>query len=155
MKLFQEFLSTPSGRAILLSIKPIYSDLILLGKKRIEFRRTWAADDVGVIAIYASAPTQRIVALVDIKEVVMASPAKLWGYCQSHGGGVSKIELSDYLADRKLGYGVFLGQVHKLKMPVELKTVSANIHPPQSFRYLTMAEVKKLAKFLPEAKGRG
>ena len=64
MTLFQECSQPLGGRAILLSIKPKYSDLILSGEKRVEFRRTWAADEVGLIAIYASSPIQRIVALV-------------------------------------------------------------------------------------------
>jgi predicted transcriptional regulator len=148
MKLFQEFSNSPSGRAILLSIKPVYSDLILAGKKKIELRRSWAADDVGVIALYASAPVQRIVALVDVKDVITATPTKLWGHCKRLGGGLSKAELDDYLDGKDEGYGIFLGRVHKLSKPVDPEAVFNDFHAPQSFRYLSDAEIRKLAKTL-------
>lgn len=151
MKLFQEFSNSHGGRAILLSIKPVFSALILSGKKKIELRRAWAADDVGVIALYASAPVQRIVALVNVKDVITASPTKLWGHCKRLGGGLSKAELESYLNRKNKGYGIFLGRVHKFSKPVDPDLIFDDFHAPQSFRYLSDAEIGKLAKRLVTA----
>ena len=146
MTLFQECSQPPGGRAILLSIKPKYSDLILSGEKRVEFRRTWAADEVGLIAIYASSPIQRIVALVGVDEVVWASPTKLWSHCTSRGGALTRRELTEYFGGKVQGCAVLLGQVRKLKQPFDPRSVFKEFSAPQSFRYLTGAEVKKLEK---------
>lgn len=146
MTLFQECSPPPAGRAILLSIKPKYSDLILSGEKRVEFRRTWASEEVGLIAVYASSPVQRIVALVSVDEVVWASPTRLWGHCTSRGGALTRRELNEYFNGKGQGCAVLLGAVRKLKQPLDPHVVFKEFSAPQSFRYLTGAEVKKLEK---------
>jgi predicted transcriptional regulator len=75
MSLFQESLSPQGGRAVLLSIKPKYADLILAGSKRVEFRRSWAAQDVSMIVLYSSSPIQKIVGTVEVDEIVIAYPS--------------------------------------------------------------------------------
>ena len=146
MSLFQECSQPPGGRAILLSIKPKYSDLILAGKKRVEFRRTWAVDQVGLIAIYSSSPIQRIVALVEVNEVVCASPTKLWAHCASKGGALTRRELLEYFDGKVQGYAVLLGEVRKLMKPADPRRLFGEFSAPQSFRYLTVPEMKKLEK---------
>lgn len=130
----------------MLSIKPKYSDLIVAGTKRVEFRRVWAAHEVGLIAVYSSTPTQRIVALVNVTEVVRASPTKLWSYCSARGGALTKKELRAYLEGKAEGYAVLLGKVRKLKKPLDPNRLVSGFSAPQSFRYLTSAEVKRLEK---------
>lgn len=152
MTLLQECSPHPTARAILLSVKPKYSDLILTGQKRVEFRRTWAADEVGLIAVYSSSPSQRIVALVDVDEVVCDSPAKLWNHCTSRGGALTRREFLDYFDGKSLGYAVLLGEVRKLKNPLDPHGVFSEFSAPQSFRYLTTAEMKKLTKMVGHRK---
>ena len=149
MKPIQQFSNSPGGRSVLLSVKPVYSDLILSGTKRIEFRRVWATEDVGSIVIYASAPVQKIVALVHVEDVIFATPSKLWAHSKERGGGVSRSELLQYLFGKDRGYGIFLGEVFRLKTPAEPATVISDFRPPQSYRYLSLAESKKLAKLVP------
>ena len=71
MYLFQEFSPRQDGKVVLLSIKPKYADLILTGSKQVEFRRSWAAQDVGLIVLYSSSPIQKIVGIVEVDSVVM------------------------------------------------------------------------------------
>ena len=146
MTLFQECSLPPGGRAVLLSVKPKYSTLIVSGEKRVEFRRMWAADQVGIIAVYASSPTQRIVALVDVEGVVWGSPTRLWGHCTSRGGGLTKRELFEYFGDKGQGCAVLLGHVRELKKPIDPRNLFTAFSAPQSFRYLTMPEVTKLQR---------
>lgn len=144
MPLLQQFSQPAGARTVLLSVKPQYSDLILSGEKRVEFRRTWAKDSVEMIAIYSSSPTQRIVGLVEIEGCISGSPTKLWSICTDRGGGLTRQELRNYFADKSTGYGVLLGSVYPLKQPLDPKSIFKDFRAPQSFRYLSMTERKKL-----------
>lgn len=143
---FRECSPLEGGRAILLSVKPKYADLIVSGEKRVEFRRVWAAEEVDLIAIYTSSPVQRIVALVGVESVVRASPKKLWSHCATLGGGLTAHELADYFNGKAHGYAVLLGEVRKFKKPVDPRTLFETFSAPQSFRYLTATEVKRLER---------
>jgi predicted transcriptional regulator len=140
-----EFSPQPNiTRAVLLSVKPQYAELIASALKRVEFRRAWATENVGVIVIYASSPVQRIVAMANIQEVVHAAPTTLWSYCSTYGGGLTRQELRDYFYGKNRGYAVLLKSVRKLKIPVDPKILFDNFIAPQSFRYLTSSEMAKL-----------
>lgn len=154
MTIFQECLQPPGGRAVLLSIKPKFSDLILAGDKRVEFRRTWAIDEVGLIALYASAPVQRIVAFVVVDAVVWASPTQLWNYCTRRGGALTRRQLLEYFDGKGQGCAVLLGGVRKFAEPLDPRTLFKDFSAPQSFRYLSAAEVKKLEKSVAAFEGR-
>jgi len=134
-------------KAVLLSIKPKYSELILSGAKRVEFRRRWAASEVGLIAIYATAPVRRIVAFVAVEDVVWASPNELRRHCAERGGALSQQELSDYFGGGRHGYAVLLGRVQKINAPIDPRNVFTGFSAPQSFRYLTEAEIDTLTRF--------
>jgi len=116
------------------------------GQKRVEFRRTWAANQVGLIVIYSSSPIQRIVATIGVDEVVSASPSKLWSYCGSHGGGLTRRELFKYFDGKAQGYAVLLREVRVLHKPIEPQCLFEPFTAPQSFRYLTVHEVMNLEK---------
>lgn len=146
MSLFQESSPRPGGRAVLLSIKPKYADLILAGSKRVEFRRSWAAQEVSVIVLYSSSPIQKIVGAVEVSEVVVASPTSLWKTCTERGGGLTREELRSYFAGKPQGVAVLLGKVSASAGHVEPSDVIGNFVPPQSFRYLQVDEYKKLAR---------
>lgn len=146
MSCFLESSPPPGGRAVLLSIKPRFSDLIVSGSKRVEFRRVWAAEPVHWIAIYSSSPEQRIVGVVEVKSVVVASPSALWQLNGSHGGGLTRTELRDYFAGRQKGYGLMLGKLLVPPRPIAPSRLSSPFHAPQSFRYLTEAEVTRISR---------
>lgn len=144
MPLFQESSLRPSGRAILLSIKPKYADLILAGSKRVEFRRSWAAQNVSIIVLYASSPIQKIVGVIEVDEVITASPTSLWKICTERGGGLTRVELRSYFAGKSRGVAVLLGKVVKPKAHIVPTSIINSFVPPQSFRYLNIDEYKRL-----------
>jgi len=146
MSPFLECSPPQAGRAILLSIKPKYSDLILSSEKRVEFRRTWAAEGVKTIVIYASSPIQKIVALVEVEDVIWGSSTALWSYCVARGGALTRRELFDYFEGKKQGCAVLLGALRKLSKPISPGSVLKDFTPPQSFRYLTSIELGKIEK---------
>lgn len=136
----------PVGKAIVLSIKPKYAELILSGSKTVEFRRVWAAESVDTIAIYASAPIQKLLGVVQVSDVVRAKPATLWGYCSKRGGGLSKAELSAYMNGKDAGFAVLLNDAKRFSQGIDPYKVIKDFSPPQSFRYMTAAEIRKLEK---------
>lgn len=154
MSLFQGSSPQPCGRAVLLSIKPKYADLILAGSKRVEFRRSWAAQDVGVIVLYSSAPVQKIVGMVEVSKVVVASPTALWKTCTDMGGGLTRQELRAYFAGKSRGVAVLLGRVFNSSKSLAPSDVIDGFVPPQSFRYLDAGEYANLEKKMIGRKGR-
>lgn len=142
----QESSVPQAGKAIVLSIKPKYVDLILAGTKTVEFRRAWAAEKVDTIAIYASAPIQKIVGVAQVADVVFATPSRLWDHCKRCGGGLTKSELLAYMDGKKKGYAILLSSVKRFDQGIIPSRVITDFSPPQSFRYMTATEVRKLEK---------
>lgn len=143
--------STPQvGKTIVLSIKPKYADMILAGTKTVEFRRIWAAQKVCNIAIYASSPIQKLVGLVQVTDIVRAKPTTLWGCCSKRGGGLTKSELMAYFDGKDTGFAVLLKNAERFVQSIDPKKVIKGFSPPQSFRYMTAAEVRKLEKRIHE-----
>ncbi|WP_071849937.1 ASCH domain-containing protein [Duganella sp. HH105] len=144
MTLFPEYSNSPSGSAILLSVKPRYADLIVAGSKRVEFRRAVPALPVGTIALYSSSPVQAIIALVDVTETIEASPTKLWELAKENGGGLTRAELRSYFESKTTGFAFMLENVRVFDRPVEPKKFFKVFTAPQSFKYLTENELRKL-----------
>lgn len=146
MTSLQKSSSPQVSKTIILSIKPRYADLILSGTKTVEFRRAWAAKSVDTIAIYASSPVQRIVGVVQVAEVITAKPMLLWDYCKKRGGGLSRSELFAYMRGKTHGFAVLLRGVRKFDHSIVPSRVIEGFSPPQSFRYMTATEVRKLER---------
>ncbi len=132
------------SKAIVLSIKPKYANLILLGKKTVEFRRAWAAHEVSTIAIYASSPVCGLVGVVSVSEIIRAKPKLLWTYCSKQGGALSKGELSGYFEGKETGIAVLLEGVRRFSQTIDPRRIINGFSPPQSFRYLADSELMKL-----------
>lgn len=146
MLLSQRSSPRQNGRAVLLSIKPKYADLILAGSKRVEFRRSWASQDVGVIVLYSSYPIQKLVGLIEVEQVIVDSPTSLWKTCTERGGGLTRKELRSYFAGKSKGVAVLLGQLFKFDRYIEPSDVIEGFVPPQSFRYLDANEYGVIEK---------
>lgn len=143
MSLFPESSALPSGRAVLLSIKPKYADLILAGSKRVELRRSWPANDIGVMVLYASAPVQRLVGVAYINHINECGLNELWAVAEAYGGGVTYEELKDYVHGKKTAFGVMIERVEMAKVRVDPKELFQEFVPPQSFSYLSPADFQR------------
>lgn len=144
MSLFPESSQRPAGRAVLLSIKPKYADLILAGTKTVELRRSWPSNDVGVMVIYSSAPVQRLTGIALIEEIRECDPGTLWEVAQAHGGGVSEEELKEYIGKKSIAYGVMLGRVEAAEVLVDPKDLFPSFTPPQGFLYLSPTDYQRV-----------
>ncbi len=124
------------GKAVLISIKPKYTDLIVAGSKTVELRRSWPPNDVHAMVIYSSAPVQKLVAIAYIDRLEEKDLEGLWDIAQRHGGGVSREELAEYLAGKKSGFGLMIKSVDVAECQVDPKQLFPDFTPPQSFLYL-------------------
>jgi predicted transcriptional regulator len=148
MPLFPEFSDSHNGSAILLSVKPRFASLIVNGSKLVELRRIVPAQTVSTIAIYSSSPVQAIVALADVKETIEASPTNLWAIAKANGGGLTRAELMDYFESKKTGFAIMLRNVRVYSKPIPPTKIFKTFSAPQSFKYLTPKELKKLEQLL-------
>lgn len=131
-------------KVALISIRPHFVDKILSGEKKLEFRRSWAAQPVDVLVIYSSAPIQRIVAMVNIVSVTKGSPTALWSLAKEKGGGVTRQLIYDYFAGKKTGFAIEMAEVLKFEHPIDPKKVFKSFLAPQSFRYLDAKDYHKI-----------
>lgn len=138
-----------SSSTALISIHPEHVAHILSGEKRIEFRRTWAARPVTRILIYSTAPEQRLVGIAAIENTVRETPRALWAYAKPHGPGITLEHLLKYFTGKRTGVALHLSGVRRLKKPMALhELLPRKSRPPQSFRYLTSVEERKLQNLL-------
>jgi len=141
-------------RALLLSIRPKYADLIFSGQKKMELRRTRpriGKDDLALI--YVSSPVKSLVGAVLVTNVVELPPEALWRKAKRKAA-VTRIEFDEYFAGAEKGFAIEFSRCWQLVEPVSLKTLRARrrgFHPPQSFRYLSGAD---LGNFLVTGLGR-
>lgn len=146
MTRFQECLRPQGPRAVLLSVKPRFAEQILAGTKTVEFRRSWAAEPVGLAVVYSSSPVQRLVGIVEIEGAVLASPRSVWTKCRGRGPGLQRKELMEYFGDKDQAYGVLLGELTLPSKPVAPKSLFKGFRPPQSYRYLNETELRRIGK---------
>ena len=119
---------------IILPIKPSYVSRILNGTKRYEFRTKVSKRDISKILIYETTPTKKVVAEVEIIDVLEMRPDDLWKETEGYGG-ISKRDYDKYFLDREVAYAYKLGKVTKFEEPKELIHYGIN-HAPQSFVYI-------------------
>lgn len=126
-------------RALFLSVRPRYAELLMNGSKRVELRRTVPNVEPGAtVLIYASSPVRALVGTAVVDEVTVGTPRAIWA---SHGedAAVARSEFNEYFSGARSAVALELCDVKKLPQPVpldELRAGRAWFTPPQSFRYL-------------------
>lgn len=146
MSRFLQCLKPQGAKAVLLSVKPRFADQIMAGTKRVEFRRSWTKQPVGLLLIYSSSPTQRLVGMVNVDGTITGSPTKVWTACIGRGPGLARKELLSYFEGKSEAHGILLGDVTKPPQPIAPKSVFKGFRAPQSFRYLSNAELRRVGK---------
>ncbi|RYZ82938.1 MAG: ASCH domain-containing protein, partial [Proteobacteria bacterium] len=132
--------------AVLLSIKPKYADLILSGSKRVELRRSWPSNDIGVMVLYSSAPVQRLVGVAYVDRLEERAIDGLWDLANDLGGGVTREELNEYFAGKSTAFGVIIERSERADVAVSPKILFPDFIPPQSFQYLTATEFGRVMR---------
>lgn len=118
---------------IIVSINPRHVNNIINGSKRYEYRTRIASKDVNKLLIYETAPIKKVVAEVDVIEVLSLDPNTLWEQTKDYSG-ISKKFFDEYFKNRSVAYAYKLGKVKVYDEPkslIEFGLMTA----PQSFAY--------------------
>jgi predicted transcriptional regulator len=130
-------MASPSiGSVVLLPIQPQYATPILGGTKQVEFRKRPFRRDVTHVVVYSSSPIQQVVGFFELLGIDEDSPEQLWRR-YSRVGGITKMDYDRYYASTPRGVAIRVGRVHVLREPLPLARVDPDLHPPQSYAYLS------------------
>ena len=136
-----------SNRAVLMSIKPKYADLIFAGTKTIELRRVCPKVSPGDLAlVYVSSPRMALVGGFEVAGIVSADPLTLCKKWQAQSG-VEEATFLHYFQGAATAYGILIGRTWMLQAAIELialRRTKGGFHPPQSYRYVGSEELVKL-----------
>jgi predicted transcriptional regulator len=129
------------GKAILLSVKPQYANMILNGSKSVELRRIKPKliEKRSLVLIYASSPVKSMVGAFSVDSVVEKPLDELWDIVKETSG-VTYQEYKKYFSGVNKGVGIFINDYWKFTEPISLfsiKQKNKSFNPPQSFRYAT------------------
>ncbi len=119
---------------IVISINPKHVQNIINGSKKFEYRTKAAKEDIDKIIIYETMPVKKIVAEVEIVDVLIMKPSDLWEVTKKQSG-ITKKYFDDYFDGRKIAYAYKLGNVNVYDSPKELKEFGLKA-APQSFVYV-------------------
>lgn len=127
----------------ILSIKPIYADAILEGRKQVEFRRKVFKKAVDRVFIYSSSPTKEIVGYFTIEEIIEETPKSLWRKFNKVGG-IQKNEFFKYFDGIEKGFTIKIDKVKKFDRGINPQKVLKNFIAPQSFIYLEKNKASRI-----------
>lgn len=127
------------NNALVFSIQPRWSELIVKGKKKYELRRRGPSQGaIGSIAyIYSTAPVSAIIGTFIVASLVTAEPAWLWVEI-GHSTGCSRAEFFQYFDGRSLGTAIGISDVRVIERPIPLNVCRERIgsFPPRSWAWL-------------------
>lgn len=135
------------NRAVLLSIKPKYADLIFAGTKTIELRRVCPKVEPGdLVLVYVSGPRMALVGGFEVAGIVSGKPLTACNEWRAQAG-VDKEAFLDYFEGTTIAYGIRIGRIWQFETATELKVLrrrKGGFHPPQSYRYVGSEELVNL-----------
>ncbi len=121
-------------KKIIISINPIHVENIIKGIKKYEYRRIAAKQDISSIIIYETTPIKRVVAEVEIVDVLEMTPEELWQLTKSESG-IDKVFFDAYFKNKQIAYAYKLGEVKVFDEPRLLVDYGIK-NAPQSFVYI-------------------
>ena len=120
---------------ILMSIKPQYVEKILSGNKKYEYRKNRAKrNGIDKIIIYSTAPVMKVVAEVDIEEIIESTPDILWKKTKLESG-ITEEFFYKYYKNKTTAVAYKLGNIKIYDKPKSLNDIGVK-NVPQSFIYL-------------------
>jgi len=137
----------PTDRALFLSLKPLFAELVLNGDKTVELRRIQPRAEPGtLVVVYASTPVRAVLGTCVVEDIGTEAPDVIW---ELHGArtGVRRHEFDSYFQGREIAVAITIRHPQRLEAPVPLGVLRQGLDrfsPPQSFRYLTPAQAMKL-----------
>lgn len=119
---------------LLMSINPEHVTNILDGIKKYEFRKTRCKEGIDSIVIYSTAPIMKIVAEVEVTEIIEGTPQKVWQRT-SYAAGIDKVFFDEYYYGKENAVAYALGRIKKYNKPLQLSDFGIKF-APQSYIYV-------------------
>ena len=120
---------------ILISLKPVYAEAILSGKKTVEFRKQSFPKRVGTMVLYATSPVKKIIGVVNVKAVVVLGPEGAWRRYRNCGA-IDRRAFNAYYTGAIKAVCLEIGEAHRLEPPIDPYKAIMGFRAPQSFRHL-------------------
>lgn len=122
------------NKTIIVSIHPKHIEKILSGEKRYEYRKR-IPHDINYLIVYATAPTKKIVALIEVDMVMKDTPQNIWDLTQKESG-VSYEFFMNYFNDFSIGYAIKFSNIYKLPTPIDITIIDGIKCAPQAYVYV-------------------
>ena len=119
----------------LYSIKKKYADLILSGRKTVEFRKCRPGKKLEKIFIYESRGSGRIVGEALVDDVINCSLSRAWQIAGERGR-ISKDDFDSYYSGHTSATLIVLRSPLRFARPIDLGEIGLS-KAPQSFCYLS------------------
>lgn len=120
---------------ILMPINPKYVEQILSGRKKYEYRKIKAKrSNIDKMIIYSTSPIMRVVAEVDIEDIIENKPEVLWELTKNDSG-ITKDFYNQYYKNKEYAVAYKLGNVTQYDTPKKLEEIGIH-YVPQSFIYI-------------------
>ncbi len=133
------------GVVALVSVHPEFANLILTGRKTVEFRKRRFAEAITHVVIYATSPVQKVLGFFEVSGVYEDTPGRLWNRYRKEGGIGRKVFLA-YYGESPRGIAIEVGRVFTLSRPLSLSQIGRSGAAPQSFRYISGDPLTKLVR---------
>ena len=130
-----------------MSIHPQYGDAILVGKKRIEFRKRPVHKKTHYVLLYATLPVAAIVGAFSVLDQLTGSPFQLWDD-YSELGAIAKEDFNAYYSNCMNGTGIRIGEVYRLEEPVGVYCALGISKAPQSYQYVDFSRAMQLISLM-------
>ena len=136
-------------RPLLLSLKPVYADLVFKGLKTAELRRHIAKEVEGRdVYIYVSSPERRLRGGFLVDRVWEGSPETIWREVKDFAQ-VDRATFASYYEGRSRAFALSIAHAWEQRHPLSLATLRSKFVDfvvPQSWRYLTAAEHRSFSR---------
>lgn len=119
---------------LLMSINPEHVENILAGTKKFEFRKSKCKEQIEAIVIYSTAPVMKVVAEVEVKDIIEDTPQTVWKRT-SNAAGIDKCFFDSYYFGRDTAVAYVLGCVTQFDVPRNLTDYGVKA-APQSYVYI-------------------
>lgn len=119
---------------IVMPIHPPQVESILKGTKKFEYRTRVAKREICSILVYATSPTKKVVAEVNVTKILSDTPENIWKKTKHHSG-ITKDFFDKHFSNRQKLYAYVLDEVKIFDKPKVLADYGIN-HILRSFEYL-------------------
>ena len=131
-----------TNKALLLSLKPIYADLVFSGLKIAELRRRIPCVENRDVFIYVSSPARELRGGFRVGQVWKGSPDEVWKQVWDLVG-LDRSDFDKYYTGRSVAYALRITDVWEHNDPIGLDALRSRFPRfvvPQSWRYVRSEE---------------